>query len=97
MSLIEAQSCGLPCISTDCAPGIREIISDYNNGYITPVGDVSLLSRQIKRLANSPDLFFSFSQLSFESSARFDKNLIKSQWYELFDELGGHSDNEQHK
>src|SRR5690606_11837696 len=47
MSLIEAQSCGLPCVSTDCAPGIREIINEYNNGLISPINDIPVLSRHI--------------------------------------------------
>ncbi|WP_051348509.1 glycosyltransferase family 4 protein [Peribacillus kribbensis] len=89
MSLIEAQSCGLPCISTDCAPGIREIVGDYKNGYVTPVDDIQLLSRQMKRLLTNPELFYEFSQRSYESSARFDKEYIKSQWYDLFEEIGG--------
>ncbi|MGK7376279.1 glycosyltransferase [Planococcus sp. 1R117A] len=89
MSLIEAQSCGLPCISTDCAPGIREIVTEYEDGYITPVGDIPLLARQIKRLANSPETFLEFSENSFMNSLKFEKKLIKNQWYKLFEELGG--------
>ncbi|MDR9797200.1 glycosyltransferase [Aeribacillus pallidus] len=89
MSLIEAQSCGLPCISTDCAPGIREIIKEYENGYITPVDDVNLISRHIKRLALNFDLFSLFSENAYRSSQRFDRTVIKNQWYKLFDELGG--------
>ncbi|AZU63999.1 glycosyltransferase [Neobacillus mesonae] len=92
MSLIEAQSCGLPCISTDCAPGIREIITEYKNGYIAPVGDVPVLSRHIKRLAKNSDTFCSFSVNAFESSNKFDQTVIKHQWYELFEELGGRRD-----
>ncbi|MBY0158826.1 MULTISPECIES: glycosyltransferase [Cytobacillus] len=89
MSLIEAQSCGLPCISTDCAPGIREIIDEYENGYLAPVGDVPVLSRHIRRLAQNEDLFAEFSEKSFSKSEKFEKSVIKQQWYDLFDELGG--------
>ncbi|WP_404329929.1 glycosyltransferase family 4 protein [Mesobacillus maritimus] len=89
MSLIEAQSCGLPCISTDCAPGIREIVNEYNNGYIAPIGDVPVISRQIKRIASDPNLFNSLSINAFNDSAKFEKEEIKNQWYSLFEELGG--------
>jgi glycosyltransferase involved in cell wall biosynthesis len=89
MSLIEAQSCGLPCISTDCAPGIREIVDDYKSGFITPVGDVPVLARQIRRLASDPALFSEFSEHAFATSMRFENETIKNQWYDLFDELGG--------
>ena len=89
MSLIEAQSCGLPCISTDCAPGIREILNEYEDSFITPVGDVELLSRYIKRLAQNPEVFYLFSEHAFENSMKFDRTTIKNEWYELFAELGG--------
>ncbi|MDP4086640.1 MAG: glycosyltransferase [Bacillota bacterium] len=92
MSLIEAQSIGLPCISTDCAPGIREIITEYKDGLMAPVGDVPFLSRHIRRLALDPNKFHSYSQHAFENSLKFDKQVIKNQWYELFEELGGNLD-----
>ncbi|MDR6998846.1 glycosyltransferase [Neobacillus niacini] len=92
MSLIEAQSCGLPCISTDCAPGIREIVSEYKNGYLAPVGDVPVLARHIRRLALDLEVFNSFSEDAFQNSLKFDKEVIKNQWYDLFEELGGHRD-----
>lgn len=91
MSLIEAQSCGLPCVSTDCAPGIREIIDEYKTGFIAPVGDIPVLARHIRRLALNSELFHSFSQNAFQSSLKFDKQEIKNQWYELFNELEGDS------
>lgn len=92
MSLIEAQSCGLPCISSDCAPGIREIVEEYQNGFITPVGDTQLLSRHIKRLAQNPELFYAFSENAYNSSVKFDRQVIKNEWYDLFEELGGNLD-----
>lgn len=92
MSLIEAQSCGLPCISTDCAPGIREIINEYKDGYLAPVGDIPVLSRHIRRLAQDPNTFETFSEHAFQNSNKFDQEVIKQQWYDLFEELGGHRD-----
>lgn len=89
MSLIEAQSCGLPCISTDCAPGIREIIDEYRNGLIIPVDDIHLLARHIKRVAQNPELFYSFSKEAYDNSLKFDRQVIKKKWYQLFEELGG--------
>lgn len=95
MSLIEAQSCGLPCISTDCAPGIREILNEYEDGFIAPVGDVPVLSRHIKRMALNQEQFKNFSENAYQNSLRFEKENIKRQWYKLFEELGGHHDVEQ--
>lgn len=87
MSLIEAQSCGLPCISTDCAPGIREIISEYENGFITPIDDVDTISRHIRRLAKKTEMFYKFSKNAYIQSEKFSQDLIIDQWYELFDRL----------
>lgn len=92
MSLIEAQSTGLPCISTDCAPGIREIIREYKDGLLAPIGDVPVLARHIRRLALDPAKFHLYSQQAFENSLKFDKQVIKNQWYDLFEELGGSPD-----
>lgn len=89
MSLIEAQSCGLPCISTDCAPGIREIIEEYKNGFIAPVDDIPVLARHIRHLVKNPDLFEAFSRHAYNNSLKFEKEVIKNQWYEIFEELGG--------
>ncbi len=87
MSLIEAQSCGLPCISTDCAPGIREIIHEYENGFVTPVDDVPLISRHMLRIIKNPELYYSFSRNAFENSSKFERTNIRNKWYELFEEL----------
>ena len=87
MSLIEAQSCGLPCISTDCAPGIREIIEEYKNGLISPIDDVDVISRHLKRLAKNPELFIKYGQNAFSNSEKFERKSIRDKWYELFDEL----------
>lgn len=87
MSLIEAQSCGLPCISTDCAPGIREIINEYEDGLIAPVGDVDVLARHIRRLAKNEQLFYSYSQNAYRHSEKFEQKHIRNQWYKLFEEL----------
>lgn len=44
-ALMEAMAIGVPCISTDCRPGgARTLICDNVNGWITPIGDVNMLS-----------------------------------------------------
>lgn len=91
MSLIEAQSLGLPCISTDCAPGIREIVEEYENGLIAPVGDVPVLARHMRKLAKDRELFSAYSENAFLSSIKFEKKVITQEWYTLFNELGGQS------
>lgn len=46
-ALLEAMASGLPCISTDCRTGPRDMIDDGVNGFLVNVDDVSLLARKI--------------------------------------------------
>lgn len=49
-ALMEAMAIGVPCISTDCRPGgARTLICDNVNGWITPIGDVDMLSSCIRK------------------------------------------------
>ncbi len=46
--LVEAMSCGVPCVSLDCPNGPREIIKDGETGLLAKNGDVEDLSSKIE-------------------------------------------------
>lgn len=48
--LVEAMSCGIPCVSMDCPSGPREIITNKKTGFLTKNGDVVDLSTKIEWL-----------------------------------------------
>ena len=55
VALLEAMSCGKPCIATDI-PGSRDIIDDGINGLLVPPEDEASLADAIRRLASSVQL-----------------------------------------
>lgn len=50
-ALLEAMCLGIPCISTDCpCGGPAELITDGENGFLIPVGDVEALADRLRLL-----------------------------------------------
>ena len=54
-ALIEAQSLGLPAVSTRCPSGPDEIIQDGTTGLLAPVGDAVAISELLDRLLSRPE------------------------------------------
>ncbi len=52
-ALMEAMAIGMPCISTDCDYGPRELIQDGKNGLLVPVGEEEKLKEAICRMAGN--------------------------------------------
>lgn len=53
-ALAEAMAVGLPCISTDCKTGPRDLIDDGENGYLVPCGDAQVLAKTITQVLAMP-------------------------------------------
>jgi glycosyltransferase involved in cell wall biosynthesis len=56
LSLIEAMSCGLAVIATDCPTGPAEFIRPDDNGLLIPVDDVPAMASALARLVDDPEL-----------------------------------------
>jgi len=61
VSLIEAQACNLPVISTDVG-GVRDIVKDGETGFIVPKKNVDALAEKLTLLINSKEIREKMSQ-----------------------------------
>lgn len=55
LAAMEAMSCGLPVIATDCS-SLPELIDDGKGGFLCPLGDVDAFADKIRYLAENPKL-----------------------------------------
>ena len=54
-ALAEAMAIGLPCISTDCKTGPRDLIDDGKNGFLVPCGDAQALAKKLEHIFSMPE------------------------------------------
>lgn len=54
-SILEAFASGLPVVATD-AGGTKELVTDGENGFVVPVGDIEALRSRLVRLADEREL-----------------------------------------
>lgn len=85
--LTEAMACGVPCVSFDCAPGIREIIRDGEDGLVVAPRDVPALAEGICRLIEDEPLRHRLGAAARDNIRRFSGAEILRQWHEVFDQV----------
>ena len=54
-ALAEAMAIGLPCISTDCKTGPRDLIDEGKNGFLIPCNDPKALAEKLKFIFSMTD------------------------------------------
>lgn len=86
MSMLEAQSCGLPLLSYACKCGPKDIIKDGCNGFLIPPGDMDLLATKAEQVMCRPDLRNALGRESRSRAHRFDEAQIMQRWIDLFNQ-----------
>ncbi len=71
-ALIEAVALGVPCVSTDCLSGPREILLDGRGGILVPVGDPQRLAAGILESLQNPDQARALLSVARSGLYRFD-------------------------
>jgi glycosyltransferase involved in cell wall biosynthesis len=83
--LAEAMASGVPCVAFDCAPGIREIIRDGEDGLVVRLRDVPAMATALGRLADDPDLRRRMGAAARRNIERFRLDTVLDQWERLFE------------
>ncbi len=84
MTLLEAQSTGLPCIAFDCETGPRHIISNNEDGFLIEKENTERLAAAICTLIADEELRKKMGEGAFANVQRFSPENIYKLWEQVF-------------
>lgn len=80
-SLMEAMALGICCISTDCpCGGPKMLIQDGVNGLLTPVKDVSAMTKAIDKILGNKEFADTLGQNALNIRNIFSPEKVNKQW-----------------
>jgi GalNAc-alpha-(1->4)-GalNAc-alpha-(1->3)-diNAcBac-PP-undecaprenol alpha-1,4-N-acetyl-D-galactosaminyltransferase len=84
-SLLEAMAVGIPCISTSCETGPKEMIDNGINGFLVPVKDVNALATCITDIIKMPKHIRESIGWNAKNTvkAKYTEQIIANKWEEL--------------
>lgn len=85
--LIEAMSCGTPCVSFDCPYGPPEIIKDHYNGLLAKNGDIKDLADKMEWLITHPEERYTMGINAHQYAAQFKKDVVMKDWENAYNAL----------
>jgi len=83
--LLEALSCEIPIISTDCETGPREILDNGKYGLLVKVKDIDGLRNKMILLAKDKGLINYYTKDSLKRAEFFNKKRIMKKWIEIIE------------
>ncbi|CAM5331823.1 hypothetical protein GCM10010329_37890 [Streptomyces spiroverticillatus] len=81
---LEAMGAGLPCVAFDVSPGVREIVTDGENGLLARAGNLDELVRQMERLMVDEELRERLGEAARGVVRRYAPEVVGERWEELF-------------
>ncbi|UGY91730.1 glycosyltransferase [Streptomyces gobiensis] len=84
LALLESMAAGVPCAAMDCAPGVREIIRDGEDGLLAAHGSTSSLAHCLDTLMSDKELRDRMGETARENVRRYSTERIIQRWEELF-------------
>ena len=83
MTLLEAQSAGLPCIAFNCETGPRHIIKDDKNGILVEEGEIEEMAENIISMIDHEEKRKMFGSNALANSKNFTPEKIYVLWEKL--------------
>jgi glycosyltransferase involved in cell wall biosynthesis len=88
MSVLEAMAYGLPTVAFDCAPGVRVLLGDgEEGGVLVEPGDTAAFAAALGRLMADPEERRLRGAAARASVLRFHPDAVLARWDRLFDLL----------
>lgn len=87
MVLLEATSCGLPCVSFNCPTGPSEILKDGEDGFLVKEGDVEDMAMKVLLLIENEGLRQQMGVAAKKNSERFHVDNVMPLWIDLFKKI----------
>lgn len=87
MTLLEAQSLGLPAVTYDFKCGPCDVIINEKSGYIIEDYSNKEFANKLSILMDSRDIRLKMGLEAINQSKRYSKSLVMSKWFSLFNEL----------
>jgi N-acetyl-alpha-D-glucosaminyl L-malate synthase BshA len=87
LAALEALACGVPVIGSS-GTGLTEVIDDYRNGFLFPVGDTAAMSNAAISLLKDKDRLAEFKKAASELSIKkFASDRIVSEYERYYEEV----------
>lgn len=87
LAALEALACGVPVIGTS-GTGLMEVIEDYQDGYLFPVGDTTAMAHAGIALLKNPQRLMEFKKKAAENALRkFNADKIVTEYENYYEEV----------
>ncbi len=87
LAALEALACGVPVVGTS-GTGLVEVVEDFKNGFLLPVGDTSSMARASVALLKDTNRLTEFKKYAFEmASNKFRSEKIVTEYEQHYEEI----------
>ena len=84
ISLVEAMANGCSPVVTDIKSGNKQLVTNGENGYVVPVGDIEAFVGRIEFLASNPAMLFTLRQKAYGVGRMYSIERMVDLYYDCF-------------